>query len=264
MINEAIADMADPRIVGEVNRLRKKLEAKDALDKMQREARHRVDEISRELLIVEHDLVETMVRVERANLRTLIKDQLTRSFPAPPVTHISPELTPLEPRRQGPVELPVLADSGARPVRCFRCRKRGHKVVECPQKKLKPCSLCGDFKHKKAGCPYGRPPKVEVEVTTEVTKEVQELGKMTLLDRIALLDKPDWYPSHCSKCGKQEPKHTELECPHYEYCNWCMTSGSFGYIGRHQCSKWDTSTDTVGWADQDADLYYTDDANVDF
>ena len=59
-------------------------------------------------------------------------------------------------------------------------------MQECRRQKA--CTICGDRKHKKAGCPYRRPPKVKVEVEVEVRKEVEELGKMTLLDRIALLD----------------------------------------------------------------------------
>ena len=59
---------------------------------------------------------------------------------------------------------------------------QGHKAQECPQKKGRMCTICGDRKHKKAGCPYCQPPKVEVEVDVEVCKEVEELGKMTLLD----------------------------------------------------------------------------------
>ena len=35
---------------------------------------------------------------------------------------------------------------------------------------------------RRQGCPYCQPPKVKVEVDVEVCKEVEELGKMTLLD----------------------------------------------------------------------------------
>ena len=37
----------------------------------------------------------------------------------------------------------------------------------------------------------------------EVRKEVKELGKMTLLDRIALLNRPQWTPPVCAKCGER-------------------------------------------------------------
>ena len=46
-----------------------------------------------------------------------------------------------------------------------------------------------------------------MEVEVEVHKEVEELGKMTLLDRIALLDRPHWTPPVCAKCGKQQLNH---------------------------------------------------------
>ena len=108
LINEAIADMADPRIVGEVNRLRGKMELKDTLDKLRRDAQHRLDEITKEYLVVEQDLVTTKYHIEHANLYNLIQDQLKRSFPAP--VHPSPEPTPLIPRIRGPAEMPILMD----------------------------------------------------------------------------------------------------------------------------------------------------------
>ena len=83
LINEAIADMADPRVVGEVNRLRGKMELRDTLDKLRRDTQHRLDEIMKEYTLTEQDLTSSMVRIERANLYNLIQDQLKRSFPAP-------------------------------------------------------------------------------------------------------------------------------------------------------------------------------------
>ena len=165
LINEAIADMADPRIVGEVNRLRGKMELKDTLNKLRREAQHHLDEITKEYLIVEQDLVTTKYCIEHANLYSLIQDQLQRSFPSP--VHPSPKPTPLIPRIRGPAEMPILMDGHPRQVRCFRCRKRGHKAHECKSKRPRECPLCGDRKHKKDGCPYRKPTKVEVEVQEE-------------------------------------------------------------------------------------------------
>ena len=152
LINEAIADMADPHIVGEVNRLRGKMELRDTLDKLCRDAQHQLDEIMKEYLITKQDLTSTMVRIEHANLHSLIQDQLKRSFPAP--VHTSPKPSPLIPQIYRPVEMPILMDGHPHQVKCFCCRKQGHKVQECPQRKGKTCTLCGDRKHKKASCPY--------------------------------------------------------------------------------------------------------------
>ena len=252
LINEAIADMADPRVIGEVNRLRGKMELKDTLDKLRRDAQHRLDEIMKEYLIVQQDLTTTRYRIEHANLYQLVQDQLKTSFPAPAPP--SPEPSPLIPRARGPVEMPILMDGHPRQVQCFRCRRRGHKAQECP--KGKKCNLCGDRKHKKAGCPYKRPPKVQVEVEVEVRKEVEELGKMTLLDRIALLDRPHWTPPVCAKCGEQQPGHGEMECPRYKYCGWCRQHGSYGFINRHKCQIVEQDDPmSSGWDDRDADLW---------
>ena len=76
LINEAIADMADPRVVGEVNRLRGKMELRDTLDKLCRDTQHRLDKIMKEYTITEQELTSSMVRIERANLYDLIQDQL--------------------------------------------------------------------------------------------------------------------------------------------------------------------------------------------
>ena len=76
LINKAIADMADPRVVGEVNRLQGKMELRDTLDKLRRDAQHHLDGIMKEYTITEQDLTSTMVRIERANLYNLIQDQL--------------------------------------------------------------------------------------------------------------------------------------------------------------------------------------------
>ena len=100
--------MADPRAVGEVNRLRGKMELRDTLDKLRRDTQHRLDEIMREYTITKQDLTSTMIRIERANLHSLIQEQLQQSFPAP--AHTSPEPSPLIPRIYGLVEMPILMD----------------------------------------------------------------------------------------------------------------------------------------------------------
>ena len=234
------------------------MELRDTLDRLRRDMQHRLDKIMKEYTITEQDLISSMDRIERTNLHSLIQDQLKRSFPAP--VHTSPEPSPLIPRIHGPVEMPILMDGNPRQVKCFRCRKQGHKAQECPQKKGRWCTICGDRKHKKAGCPYRKPPRVKVEVDMEVCKEVEELGKMTLLDRITLLNCPDWTPPVCAKCGEQQPGHGEMECLRYEYCGWCRQYRSYGFIGRHRCQVMDDGNPLeMDYDDRDADLWANND-----
>jgi hypothetical protein len=68
-----------------------------------------------------------------------------------------------------------------------------------------------------------------------VTREVQDLGKMTLLDRITLLDRLEWTPPMCERCRKKNLKHVKLDCPMYKLCTWCKQSGSLGFIRKHRC-----------------------------
>ena len=131
------------------------MELRDTLDKLCRDMQHRLDEIMKEYTITEQDLTSTMVRIKHANLYNLIQDQLKRSFPTP--AHTSPKPSPLIPRIHRPVEMPILMDGHPCQIKCFRCRKQGHKAQECPRKKEKACTICGDRKHKKAGCLYRRP-----------------------------------------------------------------------------------------------------------
>jgi hypothetical protein len=52
IVNEALAKMGDPHIIGEVNHYQGKWELKDTLDKLLRDARQHVNEISKEALAV--------------------------------------------------------------------------------------------------------------------------------------------------------------------------------------------------------------------
>ena len=99
MINEAVADLRDPRVVAELNRYRGKAELQETLGDILKEARHRVTEVEKEYLIVQRDPVDSMNRIERAGLYDTLQMQMRRIFSAPiaPDHQYSPEPTPLAP-----------------------------------------------------------------------------------------------------------------------------------------------------------------------
>ena len=100
MINEAVADLADPRVVAELNRYRGKAELQDTLGDILKESRQLVSEVEKEYLIVQCELVDSMNRIERAGLYDTLQMQMRRMFSAPtiPDHQYSPEAVPLVPR----------------------------------------------------------------------------------------------------------------------------------------------------------------------
>ena len=66
IIDEAIADLGDPRVVAEVNRYRGKKDLHDTLGDMQREARKHLMDIEKEYLVVQRDMTDSMKWIERA------------------------------------------------------------------------------------------------------------------------------------------------------------------------------------------------------
>jgi hypothetical protein len=75
MINEAVADMGDPRVVGAVNRLRGRMEVDTSLETMLRDARHMVDKLTNEHRANQLELIEIQQDLERANIYALVQDQ---------------------------------------------------------------------------------------------------------------------------------------------------------------------------------------------
>ena len=149
MINEAVADLADPQVVAELNRYRGKAELQDTLGDILKEARQRVSEVEKEYLIVQRELVDSMNRIERAGLYDTLQMQMRRMFstPAIPNRQYSPEAVPLVPRRGGLVEMPILMGEERRKVQCFNCRKHGHIRKECTKLRRRGCKTCGDQGH---------------------------------------------------------------------------------------------------------------------
>jgi hypothetical protein len=75
--------------------------------------------------------------------------------------------------------------------------------------------------------------------------------EMSLLDRIMLLERSNWYPTSCTKCRRADPKHTELECPLYEMCPRCWGNGAYGYVRHHVCYPVTSNDD--GWDNYEYD-----------
>ena len=110
VVNEALAEIGDPRLTGEVNQYRGLADVKDTLDKLMREATQQVNEIMQEAVVVETELNHCCKRLELADAVQEISDRFRRSHPLPiPPRPLTPERTPLPPRTRGPNEMPMLA-----------------------------------------------------------------------------------------------------------------------------------------------------------
>ena len=145
-------------------------------------------------------------------------------------------VAPLPSRARGPVEMPILhnADPHRRVTRCYRCKRVGHVVSQCHQKKKnRKCTNCGGT-HKTTKCPV-KARTASPEAVAQVFSEVVQGEEMSLLERISLLDRIEYNPSHCAKCGRQNPEHLEMECPMYEQCIKCYCWGPRGFVSRHSC-----------------------------
>ena len=90
IINEALADMGDARVVGEVNRLRNQMETDTALYGLLQDAQRSVNSITREYMKNQQEMVNSQVRIERSNLYALINDQQRRMFDIRVTTYIVP------------------------------------------------------------------------------------------------------------------------------------------------------------------------------
>jgi hypothetical protein len=92
-----------------------------------------------------------------------------------------------------------------------------------------------------------------------------ETEEMSLLDRISLLERTEWTPEVCVCCHKQNPRHTELECPVYKRCDHCGGSGPYGYKRHHTCYPIpnDNEVRLVDYDNADYDLYWADDQDCD-
>ena len=160
-------------------------------------------------------------------------------------------VVPLPSCARGPVEMPILHDIDPhhRVTRCYRCKKVGHVVSQCHQRKRNwKCTNCGDT-HKTSKCPV-KARTTSPEAVAQVYGEAVQREEMSLLERISLLNCIEFSSLHCTKCGCQNLEHLEMECPMYEQCIKCYCWGPKNFISRHSCC---TASD-VSWG-ANADYY---------
>ena len=222
-------------------------------------------EVMKELVVVDSQLDLCKKRLEISNAYEELDCYFHLAMPVPTCPCHSPiqsplveaprvvrAVMPLPSRARGAVEMPILhSDDPDRRwvVRCFRCKKVGHVVSQCPRKKKKTnhrCTMCGGT-HKVAKCPI-KSDTTSPEVVISGAGEDADGERMTLLECISLLDHIKYSPTHCAKCGRQNPEHLEMECPMYEQCISCYQWGPRDFVRHHSCStlsdiSWGANTD---------------------
>ena len=261
-INMALAQINDPKYHGEVNRYRGLSNLQDTMERLMKEAQGQVKEVMKELVNVEAQLNLCKKRLEISDAYEELDHQYHLVNPVPirprhtPVQsplveapRIVRAVVPLPSRARGLVEMPILhdADPHHRVTRCYRCKRVGHVVSQCHQKKKnRKCTNCGGA-HKSAKCP-NKARTASPKAVDQVFGEVVQSEEMSLLEHIALLNRIKYSPSHCAKCGRQNPEHLEMECPMYEQCIKCYCWGPRGFVTRHSCRavsevSWGANTD---------------------
>ena len=260
-INMALAQMNDPKFHGEISRYRGLSDLHDTLEKLMRDAQGRVMEVMKELVVVDSQLNLCKKRLEISNAYKELDRYFRQAMPVPlPPCHApdySPlveaprvvrAVMPLPSRARGAVEMPILHSNDPdcrQVVRCFRCKKVGHVVSQCPKKKNNHrCTTCGGT-HKVAKCPINSDTTSPEVVISGASKDADG-ERMTPLERISLLDCIEYSPTHCTKCGHQNPEHLEMECPMNEQCIACYQWGPRKFIRHHSCSTVSVMNQGIG------------------
>ncbi len=82
-MNMALQEMGDIPLIREVNHLHGQLEVKDTLENLARDARHRLSEITRELVIYDQTLKDNMKRLEQVDAHYCLSNHFFQHFPLP-------------------------------------------------------------------------------------------------------------------------------------------------------------------------------------
>jgi hypothetical protein len=85
-------------------------------------------------------------------------------------------------------------------------------------------------------------------------KKAQELPRLTLLEKVAMMRSAEWTPEVCSSCWRCNPGHREPDCPHREMCFKCRGTGPYRYLHKHICKLWPGDEDV--FMQEDADYEY--------
>ena len=266
-INMVLAQINDPKCHGEVNRFRGLSDLQDTLERLTKDTQGRVMEVMKELVTVKGQLNLCKKRLEISNAYEELDHQyrLVNLVPIHPrhgpvwsplaqAPRVVRAVIPLSSCTRGPVEMPILHDADPHRchTRCFRCRKVGHVVSQCPMKKKNwKCTICGGT-HKPAKCP-AKAHTASPEEVAQVFGDVVQHKEMSLLERILLLDHIEYSPLHCAKCGHQNLEHLEMECPMYEQCIKSYCWGPRDFVSHHSCQ----AASDVSWG-ANADYYEED------
>ena len=137
-INMALAQINNPKYLGEVNRYRGLSDLQDTLERLMKDAQGRVMEVMKELITVEGQLKLCKKRLEISDANEELDRYYRLVNPVPirprhdPVQsplveapRVVRAVAPLPSRARGPVEMPILhdADPHRRVTRCYRCKK---------------------------------------------------------------------------------------------------------------------------------------------
>ena len=234
MVNDSMAHLNNPRLNGEINRFRGKSELVQTLEKMLHDLQGQVTEVQGQLVRTYDKLGMCKQRLERADVYGELYRLNRRRYPSQRVSRVGPLL----PRVGGPVEMPILADDIPGPIRhqkawrtnqkrkkphCYTCKKRGHLSYKCPTRQVE-----------------------EGEVTQESMRE----------ERMKLLNRIDWTPSCCIKCGSRTPDTRHWSAQSMSSAAGCGGSGAYMYLRRHECRPIIDEDEVLLHDDTDYDLYW--------
>ena len=256
----ALSQINDPRYHGEVNFFRGLSDLQDTLERMMKDTQRWVMEVMKEIVTVQTQLDLCKKRLEISDMYEELDCHIHPANPVPTHPHQSPvqsplveaprvvrAIVPLPSQARGLADIPLLHDTDLDNQcvsKCYRCKAVGHVVSQCPKKRRnKRCAACGST-HKLAKCPT----MANTKAVTPKASEDADGKRMTLLECIALLDRIEYSPAHCTKCGCQNPEHLEMECPMYEQYIGCYQWGPKDFVRRHSCStisevSWGAKTD---------------------